>query len=317
MISRSMAGGAGGSVSGGERYSKNSRRSDSYARTLCCDAPPRARSSRYRSICTASSDAGILFQRRERPPAHLRMPCLFVFAQLETRGFVELRQQVEGDVRRLIVRRVRSTYVMTQRPQSRFTRKRSGLLTHTERRRMHARHQSRGNRFHVAFHTRNLAGKKHGRAAAQLQRRSQQSRRIDVGVPVDLAEPQELRLFQARNQPQHPRLVAEFHVVLKADQVETLGAQVFLPKLHHGIWTPASAWIAQPHRFHRPEAERVPAAPRNFLNRQAGFKILGIVFRNVSRYGLRLQQLFDETVVLLAVERAVEVIVGAVGTRSA
>ena len=118
---------------------------------------------------------------------------------------------------------------------------------------------------------------------------------------------------QARDQAQHARLLAELHVVLKSDQVEALGAQIFLAKLHHGPGTASGARIVQAHRLHGTEAQRVAAAARDLLDRQAGLEVAGVVFGNVRGDGVGLQQFVDEMLVLVAVERAIEIVVGAVG----
>ena len=130
---------------------------------------------------------------------------------------------------------------------------------------------------------------------------------------MDLAEAQELGVLEARDQAQDARLLAELHVVLKSDQVEALGAQIFLAKLHDGPGTAAGARVVEAHRLHGAEAQRVAAAARDLLDRQAGLEVAGVVFGNVGGDGVGLQQLVDEMLVLVAVERAVEVVVGAVG----
>ena len=75
--------------------------------------------------------------------------------------------------------------------------------------------------------------------------------RVDVGVAVDLPVAQEPRVLQAGNQAQHAGLIAELQVILKADQVVGIGAQIFLPQLHHSVGnaarcadlsTPPASW---------------------------------------------------------------------------
>ena len=129
---------------------------------------------------------------------------------------------------------------------------------------------------------------------------------------MDLAEAQELGVLQARNQAQDARLLAEFQVILEAHQVEAVGAQVLLAELHHGPRAPAGARIGQAHGLHGAEAQRVAPAPRQLLDGQAGFEKRRIVFGDVRGDGLRREQLVHEALVLLAVERAVQIIVRAV-----
>ena len=178
---------------------------------------------------------------------------------------------------------------------------------------MHAGHQSGGDGFDVAFDARDLAGEEDLGTRAQLQRGGQQRRSVDIGVAVDLAEAEELGLLEAGDQAQHARLLAELHMVLESHQVEALGAQILLAKLHDGPGTASGARIVQAHRLHGAEAQRVAAAARDLLDRQAGLEVAGIVFGNVGGDGIGLQQLIDEMLVLVAIERAVEVVVGAVG----
>ena len=69
----------------------------------------------------------------------------------------------------------------------------------------------------------------------------------------------------------------------------------------------------QSHGLHGAEAQGVASAARNFLDGQAGLEIAGIVFGDVGGDGVGLEQFVDEVLVLLAVERAIEIVVGAVG----
>ena len=77
---------------------------------------------------------------------------------------------------------------------------------------------------------------------------------------MDLAETQELRALQSRNHAQDAGLLAELQMVLEADQVEAIGAQVLLPELHGGPGTAAGTRIDQTHGLHGAEAQRIAAA---------------------------------------------------------
>jgi hypothetical protein len=63
---------------------------------------------------------------------------------------------------------------------------------------------------------------------AQLQRVHQQRRRVDVCIAMNLPITQELRVFEARNQPQDALLFAEPQMILKAHQVVAVGSQILL-----------------------------------------------------------------------------------------
>ena len=105
----------------------------------------------------------------------------------------------------------------------------------------------------------------------------QQGGRADVGVAMNLPVAQEARVFQAGNQAQHARLLAELEMVLEADQVVAVGAQVLLAQLHHGPGRLAGARIAQAHRLHGAEAQRVAAAAGQHLDGQAAFEIVQLL----------------------------------------
>ena len=90
---------------------------------------------------------------------------------------------------------------------------------------------------------------------------------------MNLAEAEKLGLLQARNHAQDAGLLAELQMVLKADQVEAIGAQIFLAELHSGLGAAAGARIDQSHGLHGAEAQRVAAAAGQFLDRQAGFEV--------------------------------------------
>ena len=106
-------------------------------------------------------------------------------------------------------------------------------------------------------------------------------------------------LLQSGDHAQDARLLAELQMILKSDQVEALGAQILLAQLHDGPRTPAGARIGEAHRLHRSEAQRVAAAARDLLDRQARLEIRRVVLRDVRVDALRLQQLVEKALVLL------------------
>jgi hypothetical protein len=68
---------------------------------------------------------------------------------------------------------------------------------------------------------------------------------VDVGIAVDHAEAHELRLFEARNQPQHAGLIAPFDLRLESHQAEVIAGQRVLPQLHDGVRRPSGLRILQ------------------------------------------------------------------------
>lgn len=251
-------------------------------------------------------------QRLQRPPANLRMPSPLIAPEFLPRLFIQSRQQIERNIRRLIIRRIGPRNVGAQRTERRLARKSPNRFAGCESRRVPSSHQPRRDRFDVPLDSRNLTREKNIGARSQLQCRSQQRRTIDIGVPMHLPMPQKLGILQTRNHAKNPRLISKPHVILKADQVVTAGPRVFLPQLNHGIWPPAGTRIAQPHRLHGSEAQSFAAPPRDLFNGQTSFKKRSAVLRNMSRHGVAREQRVDKSFVLLFVERAVHVVVGPV-----
>src|SRR5689334_17580928 len=90
---------------------------------------------------------------------------------------------------------------------------------------------------------------------------------------MDLAEPQELRILQARDQAENAALFRELQMILKSDDAVAGAHDVPLTELHDGIGCPSRPGIAQPDRPHGPEPQRVAPATGKFLDRKAGLKI--------------------------------------------
>src|SRR5580700_10358848 len=120
-------------------------------------------------------------ERRQRPLANFHVAKFAV-----ARWFLELRQQIEGDVSRLIVRRIRARDVRAQRTDGSLARKWPSPLA--------PRHETGGDRFDVSFDARDLSGEENVRHRAQLKRGSEQGRPIDVSIAMHLAVAEELRI---------------------------------------------------------------------------------------------------------------------------
>jgi hypothetical protein len=63
---------------------------------------------------------------------------------------------------------------------------------------------------------------------AELQGFGEQRGGVDVGVAVDLAVAEEGGVLEAGDEAEDAGLLAELEVILKADEVVAVGAQVFL-----------------------------------------------------------------------------------------
>src|ERR1700691_4905822 len=85
------------------------------------------------------------------PPADFRVAGVLVVPQPLTGGFIEWRQRVERDIRRLIVPRIGAGYVMAERTQRGLPRERLGTSAACEFHCMSAPHQPGGDGFHAAL----------------------------------------------------------------------------------------------------------------------------------------------------------------------
>ena len=86
---------------------------------------------------------------------------------------------------------------------------------------------------------------------------------------MNLAETEELRIFEAGNHPEDPLLFRKLQMILKTDDVVTGLHQVFLSELNNGIRNAARRGIIQSDRPHRTEAQCVDSTPGEFFDRQA------------------------------------------------
>src|SRR5262249_5734923 len=89
---------------------------------------------------------------------------LFV-ANATAHGFVELRQEVKGNVRGLEIPAFSMTEIMHQRPQSRLSRRRNRRPTLCGLRGVHSCKHTHGNRLRVTFHAGNLPSKEYAAVA--------------------------------------------------------------------------------------------------------------------------------------------------------
>src|SRR6266404_3774338 len=142
---------------------------------------------------------------------------------------LQRRQQVKGDIDRLEIFRGSMSQIMCERTESRVARRRGLFGVGSQSSRDLPRQQSHRDGLYVSFHPADLPGKDYIRVRLHLQRLCQDRWRIDVSVAVYLSESQEARVLESGYQPQYPRLVSKFHVVLKSHDVVGIGALVFLP----------------------------------------------------------------------------------------
>ena len=231
--------------------------------------------------------------------------------QLAARGAGERLHDAEGDVRRIVVRGIRVRHVERQRADRGRARGRGERLASGHPGGVQTGEQARGRRLDVPFDARHLPRKEHRRMLPDLPRLGQHRRAVDVRIPVHHAEADEFRLLQPGNQAQHPRLLAPFELRLKPDEAVVIARQVVLPQLHGRVRRPARSRIGEADRLHGPESQRVQAAVRHHFDRQAALEELLLV-EVVDRRRLGVDQRVVEALVLLARQRAVQIVALAV-----
>ncbi|OQC34704.1 MAG: hypothetical protein BWX64_02735 [Acidobacteria bacterium ADurb.Bin051] len=130
--------------------------------------------------------------------------------------------------------------------------------------------------------------------------------RVDEGVPVDLAEADELRPLEPRQEAQDPLLFGPLQARLETDEVVLALGEVLAPQLRDRP-RPAPVRGAQAHRLERAEAQGLLAAPGELFDRQTALeeeRLLEIA----QRHHLGREERLAEGAVALPVEGRVEVI---------
>ena len=207
--------------------------------------------------------------------------------------------------------------VVNQRAECRGAGNGSWFFAARERCGVEARQQACGDGFGVAFDARELAGKENWswftappRGGLQAQRFVEQCGRADVGVAMNLPVAQEARVFEAGDEAQDAGLVAPLEVVLEADEVVAVSAQILFAQLHDGPRSVAGARIAEAHGFHGAEPQGVSATARKNLDGQAALEVVELFpFLALGRLGG--EKRIEEAVVFLAIHGAVDVVGGA------
>ncbi len=108
----------------------------------------------------------------------------------------------------------------------------------------------------------------------ELQGLGEQRGRVDVGVAVDLAVAQEGRLLEAGDEAEDAGLLAVLEVVLEADEIVTVGAQILLAELDDGVGPAAGLGVGEADGLHGAEAEGVAAAAGGLLDGQAALEVV-------------------------------------------
>src|SRR6266404_3322523 len=113
-------------------------------------------------------DSQILVDALERTPANGSVTRALVVAQSRADRLAQRGQQIEGDVRGLIIVRIGAGYIGAQRSQRRLARPRTRFLAEFQASGEPAGYQSRRDRFYVALDAGNLAREEDVRPCAQL-----------------------------------------------------------------------------------------------------------------------------------------------------
>src|SRR5271165_119591 len=248
------------------------------SRSLCSSKKTGAGSYRFSAVVLLRASD---FHRRRPASCHplvellerqftLQPVTLFAVTNL----LLQRRKQIEGDICGLKVLRIGVGHIVRERTEGRGPGRGFEIASRGQRGSVHPGQKSGGDRLHIALDAANLPGKENLWMRFHLQCLLQQSRRIDVGVAVNLSVAQKTRILQAGNQAQHARLFAKLQMILESHQVVGIRPQVLLPQLHHRIGHLAGAGIDESHRLHRTEAKGVAPAASNLLNRQAALKIV-------------------------------------------
>ena len=109
---------------------------------------------------------------------------------------------------------------------------------------------------------------------AELQSFGEEGGGVDVGVAVDLAVAEEGCVFEAGDEAEDALLLAELQMILEADEVVAVGAEVFLAKLDDGVRPATGLGIGEADGLHWAEAEGVAAAAGGLFDGKAAFEVL-------------------------------------------
>src|SRR5262245_16999172 len=129
-------------------------------------------------------------------------------------------------------------------------------------------------RLDIALDARDLPGKAQPWVRFEQQARIEKLRAVEESVAVKPTEPREFGVVEAGDGAEHTHLLAMFELSLEADHVPQSAERVVLTELHHGIGLHARAMrVRKTDRLHRAKAQRVRAALRHHLDREAALEI--------------------------------------------
>ena len=146
------------------------------------------------------------------------------------------------------------------------------------------------------------------RQGFQAQRRVEQLGAVDEGVAVKPAEPGEFGVFEPGNGAEDACLLGMAQLGLEADDVVERAERIVLAKLHYRIGPSSRPWIGEADGLHRTVAQGLGAARGHDFDRQATVEIGRVLFPFVESDLIGGEKCGNEGVILVAVERTVEVV---------
>ena len=197
---------------------------------------------------------------------------------LVTNSFAELVfeswKQVKGDVRGREFFLLGMGDVVSEAAVGRGSRSGNRCVAAGERGGVAARQHARCDGLGVAFDAGELAGDHDAGMGLELEGFGEQAGGVDVGVAMNLTVAQEGCAFEAGDEAEDAGLLAILEVVLEADEVVAVGAEVLLAKLHDGVGPAAGLRVGEADGLHGAEAEGVAAAASGLFDGKAAFEVL-------------------------------------------
>ncbi len=161
-------------------------------------------------------------ERRQRPAAHFGVPQLAI-----ARRIFQLRQQIEGDVRRLIVGRIGARDVGAQRSDGGFARESRAAIRRPPERPQRARRPAPWRWIpRILRRPKSVPRRKYSGASAIAASASSSAGPLIYVLRCTCPKRRNSAFSRPGNHAQHALLLAEAHVILESDQVE-LPARAF------------------------------------------------------------------------------------------
>ena len=131
----------------------------------------------------------------------------------------------------------------------------------------------------------------------------QQQWAVQIRIFMHHSIPDEFRLFQTRDQSEHPFLFRPFQMGLEANDIVQGPGSIILAQLDHRIGVFPCPRVGQPHRFQRPKAHGIFSPQGHFLDGHAGFEHIMFKIFHWGRFCLA--QFLPEPEVFFFIERTV------------